>query len=92
MAHFFACKKTNDATNIVICFFLEVVRLHGLPISIIPDRDTNFVGHLWRTLWNNLGTNLKFSSTYHPHTDGKTEVVNISLGNILRILVYENPK
>jgi hypothetical protein len=92
MAHFIACKKTNDATNIANLFFLEVVRLHGLPLRIVSDRDTKFVGHFWRTLWRKLGTKLNFSSTYHPQTNGKLEVVSKILGNILRILVYENPK
>jgi hypothetical protein len=48
------------------------------------------VGHFWRTLWNNLGTNLSFSSAYHPQTDGQTEVVNRSLGDLLRRLVTEH--
>ena len=45
MAHFSACKKTNDATNITNLFFSEIVRLHGLPLSIVSDMDTKFVGH-----------------------------------------------
>ena len=92
MSQFIACKKTNDATNIANLFFSEVVKLHGLTLSIVSYRDTKFVGHFWRNLEKKLGTNLSFSSTYHPQDDGQIEVVNRSLGNILRSLVYENLK
>ena len=92
MAHFITCKKTNDATNIANLLFSEIVKLHGFPLSIVSNRDTKFVGNFWRTLWKKLGTNLSFSSAYHPRTNGQTEVVNRSLGNILIILVYEHLK
>ena len=69
MDHFIPCKKTLDAKHVVELFFKEIVRLYGLPRSIISDRDSKFIGYFWKTLWKKMGTKLKFSSKFHPQMD-----------------------
>ncbi|RDY14127.1 hypothetical protein CR513_00851, partial [Mucuna pruriens] len=88
MTHFITCHKTDYAINVVDLFFKEVIRLHGMPRSIVSDRDAKFLSHFWRTLWNKLGTKILFSTTCQPQIDGQTEIVNRTLPILLQCLPH----
>jgi hypothetical protein len=62
MAHFLACSKTFDASRVASLFFAEVVRLHGLPTTIVSDRNVKFTSYFWKALWAKMGTKLKFGA------------------------------
>ena len=66
MAHFLPCSKSSDASKIAKLYFDEIVKLYGLPKTIVSDRDVHFMSYFWKTLWHLVGTKLKFSMAFHP--------------------------
>ena len=65
-AHFFAISLDYSATQVAELFFREEFRLHGLPKTIVSDRDKKFTGAFWRELFRLVGTKLAMSTSYHP--------------------------
>jgi hypothetical protein len=92
MAHFIPYHKYDNASHVAGLFFTEIVHLHGVPTTIISDRDDKFLSHFWRTFWLTLGTKLLFSTTCHPQTDGQIEVVNCTMSTMLRGVLKSNLK
>jgi hypothetical protein len=64
-------KTTNSASELVPLYMKEVIKLHGVPKSIVSDRDSKFVSNFWESLHSALGTKLSLSVDFHPQTDGQ---------------------
>ena len=82
-SQFIPVKSTFQAINISDIFMKEIFRLHGIPKVVISDRDVKFTGNFWKSLFKGLDTQLNFSTTYHPQTDGQTERTNQVLEDML---------
>jgi len=91
-AHFVAVKHPYTASTIAQLFMDNIVKLHGLPNSIVSDRDTIFVSVFWKELFKLYRVNLQLSTAYHPQSDGQTERVNQCLELYLRCAVQDSPK
>ena len=70
-------------------YIREIVRLHGILVSIVSDRDPRFTSHFWRSLQEALGTQLRFSIAFHPQTDGQSERTIQTLEDMMRSCVME---
>ena len=75
-AHFIPLPVTRNVRLLCEKYIQEIVRLHGVPLSIVSDRDSLFALHFWKGLQSAMGTQLSISTAYHPQTDGQTERVN----------------
>ena len=69
-------KTTHTETNVVYIYMREVAYLHGVPKTIVSEKDPKFTSKLWKGLFKGFRTNMNFSTAYHPESDGKTERVN----------------
>jgi transposase InsO family protein len=90
-AHFLPLLHPYTALKVAQLFVDSVYKLHGMPSSIISDRNKIFTSKLWQELFRLSGTTLKMSSSYHPQTDGQTERVNQCLETFLRSFVHACP-
>jgi len=87
LVHYAPTRMTIDAPGLARLFLVHIVRVHGMPASLITDRDPRFTANYWEAFWSLLGTTLKFSTAYHPQTDGQTENANKTLEQVLRAYV-----
>jgi hypothetical protein len=89
-AHFIPVKTTYNSAVLAEFYMSRIVCLHGIPKKIISNRGTQFTSHFLQQLHEALGTHLKFSSAYHPQTDGQTERTNQILEDMLRACALQD--
>ena len=92
VAHFIPVKTTYRGDKLAELYISRIVCLHGVPKVIVSDRGPQFTSYFWGCLHKAMGTNLSFSSAYHPQTDGQTERVNQILEDLLRACVLSYSK
>ena len=91
-AHFIAIAHPYTAKTLANKFVEGVVKLHGMPRSIISDRDPVFISNFWQEFLKLSGTKLRMTFAYHPQSDGQTEVVNRCIEQYLRCFVHHKPR
>nr|GFD05455.1 reverse transcriptase domain-containing protein [Tanacetum cinerariifolium] len=82
--YFTPIRETDSMDKLAKIYLKEVVTKHGIPVSIISDRDPRFASNFWRSLQNALGTRLDISTAYHPKTNGQSERTIQTLEDMLR--------
>jgi len=90
IAHFITTETVSDAVKDAELFIENIFKLHGLAKNIISDRDPKFTSKFWKSLFKTLETELRFSTAFHPETDGQTERLNQTLEIMLRHYVEDD--
>jgi hypothetical protein len=90
-SHFIPMKITHKETNVANIYIREVACLHGIPKTIVSDRDPKFTSKLWKGLFKGFKTNMNFNTSYHPESDGRTERVNQVIEDRIRMYVMDKP-
>ncbi|GJW71577.1 putative reverse transcriptase domain-containing protein [Tanacetum coccineum] len=88
-AHFIPMNEKYKMEKLTRLYLKEIVCRHGVPVSIISDRDPRFASRFWTSLQKSLGTNLDMSTAYHPKTDGQSERTIQTLEDMLRACVID---
>ena len=88
-AHFLAVQMTFTLEEFCRLYIWEIVRLHGVPVSILLDRDARFTVQFWKSLQKAMGTQLLMSIAFHPQTDGQSERTIQILEDMLRACVLD---
>lgn len=91
-AHFIPLAHPYTAETVAKAFFTSIVRLHGVLISIVSDRDVVFTSNFWKALFAASGTRLHMSTAFHPQSDGQAEAVNRVIAMYLRCLTGDRPR
>jgi IS30 family transposase len=84
VAHFLPVKANYSVSRLAELYVDNILNLHGAPRSIVSDRGTQFTAQFWKSLHASMGTELNYSTAFHPQTDGQTERVNQVLEDLLR--------
>jgi len=85
-AHLMALTHPYSAITVGKVFMENVYKLHGMPTTIMSDRDSIFLSQFWKELFKKQGVNLQYSTAYHPQSDGQTEVVNKCIEGYIRCM------
>ena len=88
-AHFLAVGMTFILEEFCKLYMREIVWLHGIPVSVISDRDPKFTAYFWKSFQKAMGTHLTMSTTFHPQTDGQLERTIQVLRDMLRACVLD---